>query len=92
MYEMLKPGQMAACRIDVERLVLWNSYECEQDEISDYIEANELFVIVDAVTSIQTEKLDGLLASEEWENGAYKVMSPRGIFGWVGAGWVIPIT
>lgn len=88
---MLKPGQLATCRIDTDKIILWESYECEIDDVTDLIDASELVVIIDAVKSIKSAKLDSNLVSEAWENGAYKVMSPRGICGWVGASWIISV-
>ena len=84
---MLKPGQIAACRSDVDRLVLWSSYDCDVDDVNDVVEGKELFVIVDAIEKIHTS--DPL--TEEWEKGAYKILSPRGICGWVGAGWIVGV-
>jgi hypothetical protein len=30
--------------------------------------------------------------TDEWKNGAYFVMSSSGMKGWIGEGWVMPIT
>jgi len=83
---VLKPGQFATCRPDVDKLMLWTSYDCEIDDVNDTVTGEELFIILDVME--MSNCADPL--TNEWEKGAYKVLSPRGICGWVGAGWVIP--
>jgi len=53
--QVLKPGQFATCRPDVDKLMLWSSYDCEIDDVNDTVDGEELFIILDvALIHLQT--------------------------------------
>lgn len=86
--KLASPGDMVRCRSEHERLFLWESLGCDSDAINGQTEPNEILLILD-VRQMQDEDAENF--ADEWTVGAYLVYSPRGISGWVGAGWVVPV-
>ena len=85
---LLSPGQMVISKEKNERLFLWSSYRGEIDETCGLIEIDELLLVLESKES--DDKQESL--TPEWENGAYYVMASNGLKGWIGSGWVEPIT
>jgi len=87
--KLLPPGSLVVCRPDSDQLILWESYGCDVDDIKGMANVNDILIVLEAKenSSFKDERL-----TEEWLLGAYKIMTPEGIQGWTGAGWVVPIT
>lgn len=82
---MLKPGQVVVGRSDIDHLVLWESIE-DSSESVECSDSNDLFVIIEVVEKLPSIESENM--TDEWKNGAYRVMSSKGNCGWVGEGWV----
>jgi hypothetical protein len=91
--QLLSPGTMVVCRPDLDKLILWSSYECDLDDFNATIEVNDVLIILDVrVTPTEEKSKYDEIYTEEWKNGAYLVISSAGVQGWIGEGWVIPVT
>jgi hypothetical protein len=91
--QLLPPGTMVVCRVDLDKLILWSSYDCDLDDVNGYVDVNEVLIIIDSRITPEEErsKYDEVY-TDEWKNGAYLVMSSSGVKGWIGEGWVTPVT
>jgi len=87
---LLRPGSLVVCRSSVDKLTLWGSYRCDIEDDVDYVKPGEILIIIKSKRSAPDEENDMSL-SREWQVGAYKVLTPRGKVGWVGAGWLKPL-
>ena len=89
---LVKPGSMVSCRDDMDYLTIWKSYRCNADQDIDVVRSGEIMLIL---KSKRTAKVSLRNASiplvAEWETGAYRVLTPRGVSGWVGAGWITEV-
>lgn len=88
--KLSQPGNLVACRPDMQgdELILWSSHDCEVEEVNGYVHNDNVLLILEVRPPAKTNEPLML----EWEKGAYKVLSPTGVCGWIGAGWVIPVT
>jgi hypothetical protein len=86
--KLVVPGDIVIGRSGEDHLYLWSSMNCGADEINGRTEPGEILLVLDVRET--TEAISNL--QDEWSVGSYLVYSSRGISGWVGAGWVIPIT
>jgi hypothetical protein len=86
--KLAAPGDIVTCRPGEDRLYLWSSMNCNPDEINGQTEPGEILLVLDVRKNIETIRN----LQDEWSNGAYFLYSSRGISGWVGAGWVVPVT
>ena len=91
--KLLQPGTLVVCREDLDKLVLWESPSCDLDDVAGQVDVNEGLIILETreTPAIEKENL-GDLYTEEWKNGSYYVSSRSGIKGWIGEGWVVPVT
>lgn len=85
--KLLKPGQLAVCKSDIDKLTLWGSYRCDIEDDVDYVEPGEILIIIKSKRTASDNDEENPL-NIEWQVGAYKVLTPRGKLGWVGAGWI----
>jgi len=86
---LLRPGQLAISNIDADQLILWSSLECSLDEPQGSAQPEELLLILE----YREMTFDfGKATSEEWSQGAYRVLSSSGQSGWIGAGWLQPLS
>lgn len=95
--KLLPVGTLVACRPDIDQLILWESYDVDDaDDVAGYVDINEVLVILKARKNEDPHRKKSLLKeelfTEEWKNGAYFLMSSSGVRGWIGEGWVVPIT
>ena len=89
---LVKPGSMVSCRHNMDYLTIWKSYRCNVDQDIDIVRSGEIMLILKSRRTAKASPLVALLPlASEWEIGAYRVLTPRGVSGWVGAGWVTPI-
>ena len=90
---LLKPGTLVTCRAEADGLIMWSSYGCHIDHDIDHVNENDILMVLKSrkPTKIELNDIKNPL-TEEWIIGSYQVLSPKGIKGWVGAGWVLPIT
>ena len=86
--KLLKPGAMCVGRTDGDKIILWSSCNCAFDDVNGYAEIGDILVVLESKESFKQEELT---LTPEWEKGAYYVLAPSGISGWVGAGWIFPI-
>lgn len=87
--EKLKPGQLAISNIDSDQIVLWSSLECSLDDPHSYAEVDDVLLILE----FREMHIDfGKAASAEWIKGAYRVLASSGQSGWIGAGWLQPLS
>jgi len=93
MDDHLRPGSIVFCRAELkedlqEGLTIWKSYDSISDDISfvDVVSMNDIMLVLSFKT---TPIQDNDKISDEWKIGAYKVLTPRGVVGWVGKGWVV---
>lgn len=80
------PGELVVCRSDVEHLILWESCECDAEDVNGLAEAHEILIVLDYKKTSGSDKI-----MDEWSEGAYKLMTPRGVVGWTGVGWVVSL-
>jgi len=91
--KLLPPGTMLVCRIDLDQMILWSSYNCDLDDINATVDVNEVLMVIDSrVTPEEDRPKYDEVYTDEWKNGAYFVMSSSGVKGWIGEGWVMPVT
>lgn len=89
LHHKLRPGQLAVSNIDADQLILWSSLECSIDEPHGYAQPDDVLLILEfREMSIDLRKF----TSEEWIKGAYRVLAPSGQSGWIGAGWLQPLS
>lgn len=87
---LLSPGTLVTCRADAPGgLIMWSSYRSEIDNDVGKIEQDEVMLILKSRKSGKNEKHT---LTPEWQTGAYLILSSAGTKGWVGAGWVVPVT
>jgi hypothetical protein len=92
--KLLSPGTMVVCNtnLDIEQLVLWGSYEGDVENIEHAvhgtIDMKDVLIVIKSRINLDKN----VIYSDEWKNGAYFVMSSSGMKGWVGEGWVVPVT
>lgn len=89
---LLKPGTIVSCRSDTDNLVVWRSYRCDVHADVDCVKPGDIMLVL-KVRKLSKRERDRNYASlnSEWEKGAYKVLTPSGAIGWIGAGWVISL-
>ena len=88
----LKPGSIAMCRPDIDELTIWRSYRCDVDDDIDTVSQNDIIIILKFRSTPKKELHDTVnTLTDEWRPGAYKVLTPRGRSGWIGAGWIVPV-
>ena len=94
--KLLEPGTMVTCRHDVVgTLVLWSAPFSDIDEDVGSACPDDVLLIIKSKRnpSVQTKLISSVhTITEEWKSGSYMVLAPSGVVGWVGAGWVVPIT
>lgn len=91
--KLLPPGTMLVGRIDLDQLILWSSYNCDLDDVNATVNVNEVLMVIDSrVTPEEDRSKYDEVYTDEWKNGAYFVMSSSGAKGWIGEGWVMPVT
>ena len=84
--KLFAPGTIVACRPGIRGgLLIWSEYHGDLDSDVDQVYDNDLLLILDFKAPSVEERHS---LSKEWQKGAYLVLSPRGLKGWVGAGWV----
>ncbi len=86
---LLKPGTLVSCNDDINELVIWKSYRSDMEDNIDSVKPGDIMVILE---SRPTSEDQVNILMEEWKIGAYCVLTPNGKMGWVGAGWIVPIT
>lgn len=87
---LLSPGDLVVCRHDVVgKLVLWSAPFSDIDEDVGSAESDDVLLVIKSKSNVTKERN---LVMEEWKAGSYMVLAPSGIIGWVGAGWVVPIS
>lgn len=92
--KLLSPGTMVVCNasLDIDQLVLWASYEGDVENIEyaihGTIDMKDVLIVIKSRINLDKN----VIYSDEWKNGAYFVMSSSGMKGWVGEGWVVPVT
>jgi len=87
--ETLNPGQLAISMIDADQLILWSSLECDIDEPHGCAQPDDILLILE----FREMTLDfGKATSDEWSQGAYRVLASSGQSGWIGAGWIRSIS
>lgn len=86
---LLVPGTIVKGRTN-ETLVLWKTYKCSIYDEAGKVDANEIMVILEAKQNKSKQKAKARM-TEEWQRGAYLVLSSNGVKGWLGEGWVIPV-
>lgn len=92
--KLLSPGTMVVCNasLDIDQLVLWASYEGDVENIEHAvhgtIDMKDVLIVIKSRINLDKN----VIYSDEWKNGAYFVMSSSGMKGWVGEGWVVPVT
>lgn len=89
--KLLKPGTLAVCKQECDGLIIWSSYSCDYDDDIGKVFADDILMILESRKPTKKETSDKYL-TPEWQNGAYKVLTPNGRSGWTGEGWLIPIT
>ena len=89
---LLKPGTLVTCMAGADGLFVWSSYDCSSDRDIDHVNENDILMILKSrkPTKIELNDIKNPL-TEEWIIGSYQVLSPKGIKGWVGAGWVTSV-
>lgn len=94
---MVVPGQFMVCKenIDIKELILWKSFNEYQDNLDDVATAqvDDLFIVLDSIDNTINIFSDVEIncLTDEWKLGAYKVLSTKGAYGWVGKGWLMPL-
>ena len=90
--KLLKPGTLVACRPDFAgNLILWASPFSDIDEDVAIVGSDDVLLIIKRKST--TKKNDKKVTlTPEWEIGSYMVLTSSGARGWVGAGWVVPIS
>ena len=91
--KLLSPGTMVVCNasLDIDQLVLWGSYEGAASielAVHGIIDMKDVLIVIKSRINLDKN----VIYSDEWKNGAYFVMSSSGMKGWVGEGWVVPVT
>jgi len=91
--KLLSPGTMVVCNasLDIDQLVLWGSYEGAasiEHAVHGIIDMKDVLIVIKSRINLDKN----VIYSDEWKNGAYFVMSSSGMKGWVGEGWVVPVT
>lgn len=92
LHNKLSPGQLAVSNIDADQadqIILWSSLECNMDEPHGYAQPKDVLLILE-FREMHTDL--GKATSEEWVRGAYKVLASSGQSGWIGAGWLQPLS
>ncbi len=89
---LLRPGTMVVVRFDQEYLVIWKSRCSDFNEDCAVVKSDDILLVLNArrTTRKEREKNDSSL-TDEWTTGSYQVLTPLGIIGWVGAGWVTTV-
>lgn len=86
----LKPGSIVTCRSDIDELTIWKSYHCDINDDVDLVTRNDIVVVLGFRSTPKKELQDNAnVLTDEWRPGAYKVLTPRGRVGWIGAGWIV---
>lgn len=83
--QLFEPGTLVRCRSSVDNLTLWGSYRCDIEDDVDYVVPGDILVVIKNQKA--SSKNDDAI-NDEWRMGAYQVLTPRGVTGWVGAGWI----
>ena len=87
---LLSPGTLVTCRGDAPGgLIMWSSYRSEIEDDIGKADQNEIMLIL---KSRKPAKKELCSLTPEWKTGAYLILAAGGKKGWVGAGWVIPVT
>jgi len=90
---LLKPGTMVSCHKDINELVIWKSYRSDMEDNIDSVKSGDIMVILESRKTSNFEVEDQVnMLMDEWKIGAYLLLTPNGKKGWVGAGWIIPVT
>lgn len=91
MESLLSPGDMVMCR-STDSLVVWSTYKSSFDDDAGFVSADEIMLILKVRKTTKKEQNNvDYFFTDEWKQGAYKIVSSSGVVGWVGAGWVAPI-
>lgn len=83
---LLQPGALVKIRPGEDSLILWPSYRASlSTKESGRVTHNDVMIILKAKRSKQ---LKNVILMDEWQKGAYMVLSSTGTSGWIGEGWV----
>lgn len=84
---MISIGDLVRANVDDhESLVLWEDVANESADSVCEVSKDAILVV------LQTKKADWRDPTSLWLDGACLVMEPGGLTGWVGAGWIEPIS
>lgn len=91
--ELLSPGDIGVCRPDLDRMIVWSSHRSDFDADTGQVSSNDLLLIIETRKTTRRELRDrSNPLTFEWKKGSYHILASNGVRGWVGAGWVVPVT
>lgn len=90
--ELLPPGTLVIPRDDVSgELIIWSSYRSDIEDVGDNVGSDSVLLILES-RKHSKRKAEKYMLTAEWKLGAYLILSSNGKKGWVGAGWVQPVS
>lgn len=92
--ELLPPGTLVVPRDDISgELIIWSSYRSDIEDVGDNVGPDNVLLVLKSRKPSQREaKSRKYMLTPEWKLGAYLILSSNGKKGWVGAGWVQPVS